>query len=217
MHILFEILLVYIFFVLLIIGILFSKVKINIIHLEVESQMKKTNKKYAINLGLYIYGKIKIFGITFEENGIKFLWKRIKYSKFKNAKICEYLKKVNIKEVEKDFKLKELKGLKPELEKLDLNLDLGFESVLLTSFMIFAISTLLSLVVKDSVKKYNPTKYRYKIIPHYRSQNTISLKLNCIIAIKSVHIMLILLNYRRRRVKKYERPSYRRSYENSYE
>jgi len=60
MYVLFEIFLVYIFFALLVIGVLFSKVKINIKHLEFENQMKKTNKKYSINVGLYLYGKIKI-------------------------------------------------------------------------------------------------------------------------------------------------------------
>lgn len=217
MSILLNFLIVYIFFSFIIIGFFFSKVKINIKKLEIKFKDKKTDKKYAINIGLYLYGLIKICGINIENDGIRFGFKKILYSKIKNSKIYTNLKKIDLKSVEREFKLKELKNLKFELENLNLNLELGCESVLLTSFMIFIISTLLSIAIKDSTNKYNPLKYKYVIKPHYRSTNMMNLNANCIIAIKTEHIIFILLNYRKRREKVYERTSYRRSYENSYE
>lgn len=217
MDIVLRLLIAYIFFSFILIGVCFSKVKVDIKHLEFESFQKKVNKKYKICIGLYLYGFLRVINIVIEEDGIKILGKKISYEKIRKSKVYIKMKQVNMREFEKDFKFKELRILKPELKKIDLKLDLGFENVLLTSFLIFAISTILSITVRDTVKKYNPIRYKYIIRPHYRSENKINLKLNSIIVFKSVHIILILLNYKRRRVDKYERTSYRRTYENSYE
>ncbi len=217
MIILLKLLAVYSFFIFLAIGIYFSKIKIHIKYLEYEKLQEKVKLQYNINLGIFLYGNIKILGIRFEEDGMHFLWKKISYEVMKESHMFTKITKENVRDFEKDFQWSDLKKLKPKLEKLDLNLDLGFKNVLLTSFMIFAISTILSIAVRDSVKRYNPVKYQYIITPYYKNTNIVSLKANSIIAIKTAHIMNILLNYKKRRVKNYERTSYRRSYENSYE
>lgn len=55
MNILFDFFIVYVFFVFFVIGMLFSKIKITIKDLEVENLQKKLNKRYKINIGIYIY------------------------------------------------------------------------------------------------------------------------------------------------------------------
>ena len=203
-----------IFIIFLTLGFIFSKVKINIKQLEITNIDKEFNIKYKINIGIYLYGILKIFGLNIFEDRLEFLGKRIKYSNIKKLNIYKNICSNNLKN---NIKISELKIIEPKIKKLDLKLDLGFENVLLTSFMIFAISTVLSFAVKNSVRKYNPKKYKYIIKPHYRCPNIINLHANSIITVNTVHIIHVLSNYKKRSVMKNERTSYRRSYEDSNE
>ena len=214
MSLLLKLLIVYIFFAFFIIGLFLSKVKVKFKNFEYITNLKETHKKFEINVGIYLYGHIKILGATLGDDGVKIFGKKLYYSKFK---WLEPFKNVDFKNLGDDFKISELKKWKLELEKLDLKLDMGFENVLFTSFAIFLSSTFLSVFVKKTVKKYSSKKYKYIILPHYRSGNVIKLIANGIITAKTVHIIFILLKYKKRREKAYERTSYRRSYENSYE
>ena len=214
MFFLLKLLIIYIFLAFFILGIVLSKVKFKIKHLKYETNFKETHKKFEINVGIYLYGYIKILGATLGDDGVKIFGKKVSYHKFK---WFEPFKNVDFKGLNHDFKLSEMREWKLQLEKLDLELNMGFEDVLFTSFSIFAVSTFLSFFVKKTVKKYNPKRYRYTIMPHYRSKNQVNLKSVGIISAKTVHIIAILLKYKKRRTKNYERTSYRRSYENSYE
>lgn len=222
MELLLKLLIIYIFFAFFILGFILSKVKFNIKKYEYKndfesSVIKNKNSKvniFKINVGLYLFGIIKIFSIYLENDGVRIFGKKISYKKMK---LNEPFKNINFKDLKEDFKLSELKKWKLNLESLDLRLDMGFENVLLTSFSIFIISTSLSFLVRNLIKKYIPEKYKYVIKPHYRNGNKIDLSLNGIISINTVHIISILFKYKQRREKVYERTSYRRSYENSYE
>lgn len=214
MNILLKLLIIYIFLAFFIIGLLLSKVKFKIKQFEYETNLKKTHKKLVWGIGIYLYGYIKILGATLEEDGVRIFGKKVSYQKFK---WFEPFKNVNFKGFDHDFKLSDMREWKFQLEKLDLKLDIGFENVLFTSFSIFVVSTLLSFFVKRTVKKFDPQKYQYTIMPHYRSTNQVNLKATGIISSKTVHIIAILLKYKKRRTKEYERTSYRRAYENSYE
>lgn len=214
MSLLLKLLIIYIFFAFFIIGLFLSKVRFNIKHFKYETNLKEKHKDFEINVGIYLYGYIKILGATLEDDGVRIFGKKVSYDKFK---WFEPFKNVDYKGLGHDFKIAEMRAWKLRLEKLDLELNIGFENVLLTSFMVFTTSTLLSFFVQKTVKKYNPKKYRYVIMPHYRSSNQIKLNASGIITAKTANIIYILLKYKKRRTKKYERTSYRRSYENSYE
>lgn len=203
-----------IFLVLLILGFIFSKVEINIKQLEIKNIEKELKIKYKINVGIYLYGVLKILGLNIFEDRFEFLGRKITYSNIKKSNIY---KKIYLSNLKNNIKISELKLIEPKIKKLDLKLDLGFENVLLTSFMIFAISTVLSFTIKKGVKKYNPAKYKYIIKPHYRCPNIVNLQANSIITINTVHIIHVLSNYKKRSVMKNERTSYRRSYEDSNE
>lgn len=211
MSLLLKLLIVYIFFAIFIIGLFLSKVKFKIKCFEYETDLKKKRKKFEMDVGIYWYGCIKILGATLGDDGVRIFGKKVSYQKFK---WLEPFRNVEFKSLDRDFKLSELRAWNLQLEKLDLKLDIGFENVLLTSFSIFVVSTILSILVKKTVKKYDSKRYKYVIMPHYRSTNQINLKANAIISAKTVDIICILLKYKKRRERKYERPSYRRSYEN---
>lgn len=217
MSLLLKLLIVYIFFAFIFIGLCLSKIKLNVKEVKIQNLNKNMDILYRFNIGLYLYGTIKILGINFNEKELSFLGKKIPYKTIKESKWYKNFKRTQLKELESDFNFKQIRDLKIKTEKLDMEINIGFENVLLTSFMIFAVSTVLSFIVKDTVKKYNEKKYKYIIMPYYQMGNIIKLKANGIFAIKTVHIMFILLKYKKRRVKNYERTSYRRSYENSYE
>ena len=214
MNILLKLLIIYIFLAFFIIGLLLSKVKFKIKHFEYETNLKKRHKKLELNIGIYLYGYIKILGATLEDDGVRFFGKKLNYQKFK---WIEPFKNVDFKNLDYDFKLRDMREWKLQLESLDLKLDMGFENVLFTSFSIFVASTLLSIFVKRTVKKFNPKKYHYIIKPHYRNANIVNLRATGIISSNTVHIIAILLKYKKRRTKDYERTSYRRAYENGYE
>ena len=203
-----------IFFIILVLGFIFSTLKINIKDLII--QKDENNKIYNcyIKVGIYFFGILKLISIKVFNNRIEFLGKKIYISNIKSLKIINTIYKINNNG---KIKLKELKNLKIQVLKLDFKLDIGFDNVLVTSFLVFFISTVLSFVIKDNSKKYNPKKYKYIIKPHYRCSNNINLKVNSIIKIKTVHIINVLLNYKKRSVMKNERTSYRRSYEDSHE
>lgn len=214
MFYLLQFLIIYIFFSFFIIGFFLSKVKFNINNFEYETNIKETHKKLKINIGIYLYGHIKIIAATLEDDGVRVFGKKINYKTFK---FFEPFRNVDYRSLRKDFDLNELRKWKMELEKLDLKLDIGFENVLFTSFSIFLASTLLSLFAQKTIRKYDSKKYKYVIKPHYRENNNIKLNASGIISVKTVHIINILYKYKKRRAKEYERTSYRRSYENSYE
>lgn len=216
MSILLKFLIVYIFFTFFLVGIIFSKIKIKFQNVHIDGDIKNIQSTYLIKFEIYFYGILKIFSLKLNENEVRFLFFKISYKKILNSKFYAKLKNIDIKEIENRISITDLKNIKFDLENLDMNLYFGVESVLLTSFSIFVISTLIGILVKKTVKKYDEKKYKYMIAPKYKN-NYISLSLNCIFSMKMVHIIFILLNYKRRSVKKYERTSYRRSYENSYE
>lgn len=185
MELLLRLLIIYIFFAFFILGLIFSKVKFNIKKYEYkdffegykERHLKQKNKKtniYKINVGLYLFGIIKILGFNFENGGIRFLGKKISYKKIK---LTEPFKGIDFKSLKEDFKLSKFKKWKLNLEALDLKLEMGFENVLLTSLSIFLVSTGLSFLIKNMINKYSSKKYKYVIMPHYRSENKIDLNL----------------------------------------
>ena len=121
----------------------------------------------------------------------------------------------------KDFSfqdLKLLKKIKPNVSLLNLELKIGTEDAILTSFIVFLISTGISILLPHVIKRYDKNKYKYLITPLYFQKNLYQIKLNCIIEIKLVHIInMIYIFIKKRRSDKNERTSNRRPYDYSYE
>lgn len=190
-----------------------STLKFEIKNLEI-TNMKRIDKHilpdYEFKIMLYLFGKIKWFSIKLDNSKIKKIYKDINFDE------------VKLKQLEQDFKVKDLKYIKmikPTISYLNLKTKLGTEDAVLTSFIIFAISTIISILLPYTIKKYDKDKYCYKILPLYINKNAYEIKLDCIIEIKMVHIInIIYVLSKKRRVDKYgERASNRGTYGYSYE
>lgn len=193
--------------------VILSTLKFQIKNLEITNMNETITHilpNYEFKISLYLFNKIKWFSIKLNNKKIKNMYKNIK------------LDKIDLKKLEQDFKSKDLKYIKtlePKISYLNFRVKIGVENVVLTSFIIFAISTIISILLPYTIKKYDKNKYYYQILPLYINKNSYEIKLNCIIEVKMVHIInIIYVLLKKRRVDKYgERASNRRSYGYSYE
>lgn len=172
-----------IFFALILI-ILTSKFKINIKYLQKDQKSLKIH--FNVNLGMYLFGFIKIFGITLKEDGIHFLIFRFSYNKIK-------IDKESIKMVKEFSILDILKSLNLKLEQLNINLNIGCENVMLIVFTVCIISTFLSILSSKNRKQINFKNYYYKITPIYNS-NELSFYTSMQISMKILNIIKTLLS-----------------------
>lgn len=193
-----EVLLIFRFIILFVIIIfvislllIFSDVKIILNTLEYSTDRSSGNSKYNGKVGIYFLGKIKLFSKRIDSKKTQeflnnnFIKEKITQINVFNEDNTTEKYKVNrnvIKQLRKYLKI----------EVLTLQIKIDTESVLLTSYLVGIISTLIPNLLINSIKNYNSNKYEWKIIPIYKNRNFISLKLNSIISIKVVHIINML-------------------------
>ena len=184
----------------IIIAIHTSKVGIEIINLQINTQFSKEQK---INKDSRIYVYLLLF------NYFKLFKKEIREINFKNIKLQN--KDIDIKFLKnKDFKInyKELlKNIKIEIKKINLSLKIGTENAALTAILVGMIASVLGIIIK---------RPKYEIIPIYTGENLINMKLDGIFTIYLMHYIYSLILNRKRRDEN-ERTSNRKSYDNCYE
>ena len=184
----------------IIIAIHTSKVGIEIINLQINTQFSKEQK---INKDSRIYVYLLLF------NYFKLFKKEIREINFKNIKLQN--KDIDIKFLKnKDFKInyKELlKNIKIEIKKINLSLKIGTENAALTAILVGMIASVLGIIIK---------RPKYEIIPIYTGENLINLKLDGIFTIYLMHYIYSLILNRKRRDENW-RTSNRKSYDNCYE
>lgn len=102
------------------------------------------------------------------------------------------------------------------INSLNLKINLGTENTILTSFLIPAISTFLSIILAK--KNVKTEKQKFEVSPIYNRGNLLNIAFQGIFEIKMIHIIkVICIKIKKRRVEKNERTSNRRSYGYSYE
>ena len=125
----------------------------------------------------------------------------LKLSNMENDKKASYIikiskiPKIDIKTIENDFKLEDIKTLKKlhlKISKLKLNAILGLESPVTTAFLIAILSSGISIAIPHLIKKWDKESYKYNIQPIYNNQNLYKISLNCIIELKVVHIINVI-------------------------
>ena len=201
-------------FLIFILGLIFSKVKLVINKLELDNTVCKQGYLGDIDgrIKIYLFGIIKILNIKINKTRIKKASLKKVLSKDKLTAIeGKIAKNVSFKDI------KEVKNININLEKLDMNLNLGTEDVIITSLIIFVISNIVTFIVVKNINKTNKKKYNYIINPCYQNKNVFILDVNCIISIKTVHIINMLYRFLKRSEKKDERASNRRSYDDCNE
>ena len=163
----------------LIISLLLSTIRINVKDYNISNlNVKKT--KYKITISLYLLNKIK--------------WISFKLNKEKLHKISlkMHLDRIDIKKLEKDFKLsdiKELMKIKPIVTLLHLDLKLGIEDILLTTYIIPVVCTIFSLILPIVTEEKNIKHIRYKAEPIYNQNNEYYIKLTSRVEIKMINLL----------------------------
>lgn len=182
------ILVLFLFGLIILIGItailiIASTLHIQIKNLSISNMQTKNNTKYAI-----------IFSIYFA-NKIKYIWFNLNSKRAKKIYSKVQLEKIDLKKFKKVFKLSDLKELtKLHLKILDLNLEMniGTKSPLVTSFLVVTISNAISLLLPHLVNNLKDNRYFYNIKPLYYNKELYKINLDCIIEIKMVHIINVI-------------------------
>ena len=188
--------LVFYFFIILIISILLSTLKINIekfklINVNLENR-KLINK---IFIEIYLFGIFKIFKIKLKNNYFK-----------RNNKILKNKKVINI-----------LFDKKIKLEKANIKIELGTKNIQSTVASVFIVNNIISIIFAKKIKKFEDNKFFYSVLPLYNSQDILQISLNIIISIKYVHIIYIIYSLLKESRGKNGRTSNRKNYDYSYE
>ena len=175
-------------------GIIFSKLKLVVKELEFEMNGKeKAKNNYEIKVGLYLYGRIKIIGITLEEDKIKFLNFKLPYKTLKQTKLYQNMIKKDAIELDKQVLKDNISLLDMKFEKVNLNVKFGTESTLITSFLTFAVSTAISFILRKGITKYSPKKHKFIITPLYENRDNIEVYLELIASFKFMNIVKVLI------------------------
>ena len=207
-----KIILIISIFLILIITV---KVEVKIQNIKYNSEKVKGERlanNYQIIIKILTLEKIPIFRLKINKSKIE----KINAKTHLKQKIKKEIQKQDIAkaiEMEKKYDLKKLipevyKNIKLETENINLKIDIGTENVVLTSFIIPVISTILVFIVKRN----------FKVKPIYENKNIIKFELNGIFNVKMIHIInTICILKKKRRVYKNERTSNRGTYDNCYE
>lgn len=210
---------VFAFIILITIILLFSKIKINVNkfnYLSINPKNRKTD--YNIIIQLIILKKFPILEIKFNKNNI------IKIEKIKR-KIKNKFETFDFTEIKKDKEIKKkileiIKKLKIDIDKINLNIEIGTENAVLTSFIIPIVATLVTYILRTNIKNnfIKSEENKFKIKPIYYNQNLLNILFSGIFEIEMIHIINIICILRKKEgVKEYERTSNRRTYGYSYE
>ena len=187
------------FYIILIIFIIslilsFSEIKLIIEDFEISKNFETSNLKkwnvpnYRGILGLYFLGKIKLFSIKINNDKTKKILKKDSIKeKIQNAKkLNKYQSKEKIEIAKKALKnlIKEIK-----IKTFNLKICIDTKNVILTSYLVAVISTIIPNLIRNNIKKFNPKNHSFEVFPLYKNQNYIYIKFNCIFSIKVVHII----------------------------
>lgn len=145
--------------------------------------------QFDIKLTLFLFGFLPMGGFSVKEDGVRFLCFKIPFSFLKMDK--------NRIKGWKDFPiLASLKALNFKLEKFNLDLKIGTEDVLFTTFLVFVISTFLSVFCTKHAKKIDLKKYQYDVEPKYQ-KNVLEFELLSRFSVKIPNLLRALFFMKR--------------------
>ena len=187
--------------------ILSSTLKINIKEFELTN--KKINK-FQVIVSLALFNKYNWLKLKIDNKKINKVNKKIKkhiFNKLLNKRILTQFKSLDgevIKEWKQIFN-------KMNLESINFNLKIGTEDACITAYIVGIISSFAGILLLNRVRNL-----KYLIEPLYIDKNYVYLSLNCIFAIKLVHIINRKKVFKEKEVyRSYGKSSNRRSYANS--
>ncbi len=192
--------------------IVFSKIRIDVKKFEYCSANKKhINPNYYLQLSWIILSKIPIIKIKLNKHTVKKLKLKDKFVDI-DVKMWEERKKIDRETISI------IKKIDFAIRKLKLKIDIGTENSAITSLLIPIVSTVISFLLRNKMK--TKEEQTYIVQPIYNNQNYLNITISGIFEIKMNHIInvvYLLSRKKKKGVKKYERTSNRRSYDYSYE
>ena len=200
----FIIFLVIIIIQIIILGIIFSNLELDIdecdLSYNIEIPNKLKIKKLKVNIRLYLFKKINVLKIKIYKNycvifGIKFHFNVLKKLK-------------NDDEFATWFILKNIWKLTPEIKRINFEIILGTENILITTFLVPTFSTFLFSIISKNMKLESnnsseetevqkQSKCNLKIIPRYINTNNLSLKGSMQINFNTMKVMFFIKNIER--------------------
>ena len=170
-----------------------STIHIQINNLEFSNIRKLKNNKYKIVFSMIILKKVK--------------WLLIKIDKRKLQRIINkiHLEKINIKKLEREFNIKDIKELskiEPKIRNLNMDATLGLDDVILTSYLIPIISTIFAIIMPYVVQRKDVKNIKYNLKPLYNMKNVYDIKLDICIEIKVMDILNVFYNIYKSKNKK---------------
>ena len=160
----------------IILGLIYSKIIINIENLEINAINTQINvDTMLISIEIKLYKvlkvlKVKFYIYYFQIFGIKIYYRKaLKYeSKTEfSQKIYKFIKKNNI----------QIKNIKPELEYFKFNLNFGTENAIITSVITATLSGIIVIILNKFVNNFNREDYSFKITPNYFNMNNFRMEL----------------------------------------
>lgn len=207
---------------LFIIALIFTMLILSTIKLEIKDFIYDSTKPKSKKISQYkIIIRLKLFN--------KLTWIKIKITKEQIAKAIsnKLVKRIMLKRMEKFKenknievkKLKVLKKLNINTDKLKLYIKIDTPSTTATTTITTLIATVISIFLAKTASTNNMNNYKYKMQPTFYMQNLLKICIDCIISLKMVHIInIIYILKKKRSVNKYDkRTSNRRAYAYSNE
>lgn len=166
------------------------------------------------NINLKLYIKIKEDHIV---SYLKICFRDITLIKFQIRKLAKNIRGKGSYKSQQYLVLREiLKQRYLQFEKFNLKVDISAADSIVTSYIVAAISTLITLVIAFSKINIKDAEYKYVVNPIYINKKLLNIRLDCIIKISLVHIICILIKEWRRDINGRRAPN-RKPYDNCNE
>lgn len=159
------------FFILLILilGIIFLKVKITLEDVDFKLIRKNIQTaKYKLKISLYFLGFIKIASIKIIDGNVKIFFFQKRLEELKNTKLYLEIIKPRLEILSKEEVVKDLKNVNFKLENMKLNLEFGTDSVLITSVLVGILSAIITISMQIYIEKFKKENYYWKITPNFK-------------------------------------------------
>ena len=179
-----------IFFIVLIsIFLIVSTIRFRIEDFEL-ANTKHINPHYKVVISLKLFNKIKWLSFSLNDKKMKKMYTKM------------HLERIDIKKIERDLSfldIKELLKIKPKITHLNLKLKIGVDDVVITSYIVPFICSLIAIVLPRITSKENIKNIKYKIEPAYNMKNIYHLKLTTTLEVKVDNILSSIYNIHKNR------------------
>ena len=165
--------------ILIIFAIIFSTIRIKIRKLEF-TNIHENKMNYKIKVSMYFLSKLKWLSLNLDNKKMKKMFTKM------------HLEKIDIKKIERDMQLSDIKailGIAPKISYLDLNIKVGLENILLTTYVIPFLCTIISMILPKITEKKDFKNVKYRVEPIYKEKNLYDIQASSNIEIKVINIL----------------------------